>query len=127
MSLPQIVLENQFGEKSINAVLPGGTSLPGVEPIAAHTILGNNTASAAVATGLPVLTVANALPAKTGVTAITAETAATAITIALSTGDVYTDDAVNTAVNAALVTAVSEINAVITKANAILAALKVVS
>lgn len=127
MSLPVIVLKNQFGEESINNVLPGGTTLPGLEPIAAHSVLMNNTGASAVASAVAVQAVANALPSKAGVTAISAEAAATAITIALSTSDTYTDAAVNAAVNGALVTVVADINAAITQINAILAALKVVS
>lgn len=53
--------------------------------------------------------------------------AASPITIALSTSDTYSDSAVNTAVNAALVTAVADINALETKINAILAALQAAS
>lgn len=127
MALPVIVLKNQFGEESINNVLPGGTTVPGIEPIAAHTVLMNNTGASAQPAAVAVQAVSNALPAKAGVTAISAEAAATAITIALSTSNTYSDAAVNSAVNAALVTAVADINAAITQINAILAALKVVS
>jgi len=127
MSLPVIVLKNQFGEESINNILPGGTTLPVADPVAAHTVLMNNTGATAVPSAVAVQSVSNALPAKAGVTAISAEALASAITIALSTSDTYTDAAVNAAVNAALVTVVADINAAITQINAILAALKVVS
>ncbi len=127
MSLPVIVLKNQFGEESINNVLPGGTTAIGIEPMAAGTLLANLTGSTALPTAATKLAVANALPAKTGVTAISAEALATAITIALSTSDTYSDAAVNAAVNGALVTVVADVNAAIAQINAILAALKVVS
>lgn len=47
-----------------------------------------------------------------------------AITIALSTSDTYADAAVNSAVNGALTTVVTDMNAMVTKVNAILAALQ---
>lgn len=97
MALPKIVLKNQFGEESINNVLPGGTTLPGLEPIAAHTVLMNNTGASAIASAVVVQSVANALPSKAGITAISA----------LAGGATLSD--------------------VITQVNAILAALKVVS
>lgn len=121
-----IFLENQFGEKTENWII-GGTNPVGTTPVAAHTVVMNNTGSSALPSGVAVQAVANALPAKAGVTAISAEAVATAITIALSTSDTYTDAAVNSAVNGALVTVVADINAAIAQINAILAALKVVS
>lgn len=125
--MAKIVLKNQFGEESINEVLPG-TDLPDLGPIADGTMLGNFSGAAALASAITNQNVANKLPAKTGVTAISAiPTPITAITIALSTGDTYTDAAVNAAVNAALATAVSDMQTQLTKINAILAAIKVVS
>ena len=52
---------------------------------------------------------------------------ADAVTIALSTSDTYSDAAVNTAVNAALASVITDINAANTKINAILASLQAAS
>lgn len=94
MSLPKIIVKNQFGEEAADTIIGGLQSL------------------------------STALPAKSEVVAITAEAAATAITIALATSNTYSDAAVNAAVNAALVTVVAKLNAIITQANSLLAALQ---
>jgi hypothetical protein len=124
MSNKTLNLVNQFGEESLNTVVGG--DFDGV-PIASNTILANLTGSTANPSANTIQAVANKLPAKAGITAISAEAAATAITIALSTSNTYSDAAVNSAVNAALVTVVADINAAITQMNAILAAMKVSS
>ena len=108
MSNPTLVLQNQFGEESINTVLPGGDFNPEQEPIAAHTVLMNNTGSTAVALPIAVQNVANALPSKAGVTAISA------------LGTVTVADNTKASIDTALATIVAQ-------QNAILAALKVVS
>ena len=70
--------------------------------------------------------VSDKLPAKTGVASVSAlATPLSAITIALSTSNTYTDAAVNTAVNTALASAVADMQLLVTKVNALLAALKV--
>lgn len=126
MANSKIVMKNQFGEESINTVLTGGTNVPAVTPIANGTVVANVSGVSAQAAAVAVQTISDKLPAKTGVTAIAAlSTPVTAITIALSTGDTYTDAAVNSAVNGALTTVVADLQLLVTKANAILAALKV--
>lgn len=102
--MAKLVLENQFGEVSDNYILDGSETAEATQAFS------------------------NALPAKAGVTAIAAiPTPITAITIALSTANTYTDAAVNAAVNAALVTVVADLTTQLSKINAILAAMKVVS
>ena len=125
--MAQIVLENQFGEVSINQVIDG-TDLPDLGPIANNTMLGNFSGGSALAAAYTNQAVANKLPSKAGVTAITAlATPVTAITITLSTGDTYTDAAVKAAVDAALVTVVADLQSQLTQMNTILAQLKVSS
>lgn len=123
---PKIVLENQFGEQSINAILEGTDWSPAVAPAATKTVFANDTGGSAVPTAVPYATFSQHLPAKSGVTALSAEAAASAITIALSTSNTYTDAAVNSAVNTALGTVVTQLNTLITQANALLAALKAI-
>lgn len=103
-----LVLQNQYGETSINTVKPGGTDIPGLEPVAAHTVIMNNTAGSAVPAAVVVQSVANALPSKAGVTAISA------------LGTVTVVDNTKASIDTALATIVAQ-------QNAILAALKVVS
>lgn len=62
--MAKIVLENQFGEVSENDILAGSTPFPQA-PIAAHTVVANNTGSSAEPTAVPNATLANALPYKT--------------------------------------------------------------
>lgn len=125
--MAQIVLENQFGETSINQVMEG-TDLPDLEPIADGTVLANISGAADLASAVTIQAFSNKSPAKTGVTSVAAlSTPLSAITIALSTSDTYSDAAVNNAVNAALVTAVADMQLLVTKVNALLAALKVQS
>lgn len=120
-----LFLENQFGEISENYIT-GGNS-PSIAAIATNTVVANLTGGSAVATAVTVQALANKLPAKTGVAAISAEAASVAVTIALSTGNTYSDAAVNTAVNTGLASVNTALNVAITQMNAILAALKVQS
>lgn len=83
MSNPQVQGQNQFGEAIILTLLQTPNSLQAL---------------------------ANAFPPKAGVTSIPA---LGTVTIALSTSNTYTDAAVNVAVNAALATIVSKLNAVL--------------
>lgn len=106
--LPVLVLKNQFGEESINDVLPGGTTLPGAAPVATKTVIMNNTGGSAVPTAVAVQAVSNALPSKAGVTAINA------------LGTVTVVDNTKASIDTALATIVAQMNT-------ILAALKVVS
>lgn len=124
-TLNNITLKNQFGETSINQIVDSdGVPLP---PQATLTVVANLTGGSATPTAVTTQALANKLPAKAGVQSISAEGAAGAVTIALSTSNTYSDAAVNTAVNTALASVVTELNAAITAVNAILAALKVVS
>lgn len=115
MALPVIVLKNQFGEESINNVLPGGTTVPGIEPVAAHTVIMNNTGASAQPSAVAVQSVSNALPAKAGVTAISA----------VATPDANTQTASYVQVDVQSIATL--VNALKVEVNAILAALKVVS
>lgn len=122
--MSKLILKNQFGEESINDVLSGS----GVGPEPTKTVMANDTGGSAAPTAVPFQTFSNHLPAKAGVTSIAAiPTPVTAITITLSTGDVYTDAAVKAAIDAALVTVVADLQTQLTKVNAILAALKVIT
>lgn len=126
MSLPQLILENQFGEESINQVLGGTASL--TSPIAANSVLANDTGSSALPLAVTYANISQHLPAKSGITAISSlATPITAVTIALSTSNTYSDSAVNTAVNAALVTVVADMQTQLTAINAMLAALKAIT
>lgn len=115
MSLPVLVLKNQYGEESINDVLPGGTTANIAAPIATNTILANLTGGTAAPTAATILAVANKLPAKTGITAITA----------LATADAPTQSASYVQADVqAIATLANDLKA---KLNAILAAMKVQS
>jgi hypothetical protein len=125
MTIPKIVLKDQYGDETDNYVLPGGTTLPGAAPVAAHTVMANVTGSSATPSAVALQTFANDLPPNAAVAAITPlATPVSPITIALSTSNTYTDAAVNAAVNAALASAVADLQAQLTQMNAILAALQ---
>lgn len=124
-----LVLKNQFGEQSENTVI-AGTDLPGVGPAATLTVLSNLTGGTAQMSANTTQAIANKLPAKAGVQSVVAiPSPVSAITIALSTsgGNTYTDAAVNSAVNTALASVVTDLQTQLDKINVILAALKVVS
>lgn len=128
MSNAVINAQQQQGEPQILTVITEGTTLPGAVAAADGTILSNISGASALMANNTLLAVTNKAPAKTAVTAVSAlATPLTAITIALSTGDTYTDAAVNTAVNTALASAVSDMQLLVTKVNALLAAIKTVA
>lgn len=123
MVSPTLNLVNQFGEESLNYVLPS-SNLPGAEPIAATSVVANLTAGSAQPVAVTLQAFANKEPAKAGVTAISAlATPVSAITVTTAGGNTYSD----AAINAALVTVVSDLQAQLTQMNLILAQLKVVS
>ena len=124
---PQVVLVNQFGEKT-NNYIPGGSNIDLATPIDAQKLVGNLSGSSALPAALALQTVANKLPAKAGVTSISAlGTTVSAITTTLSTSNTYSDAAVKSAVDTALVSVVADLQALQTQLNLVLAQLKVVS
>lgn len=117
-------LENQFGEVSKNQILPSSSGVP-LPAQASGTVVANLTGSSAQPSAVTLQALSTKLPAKAQITAISAlATPVSPITIALSTSNTYSDAAVNTAVNAALTTAVADLQAQLTQMNAILSALK---
>jgi hypothetical protein len=108
-----INLENQFGEVSKNTVLPSGSGVLPLPTQATLTAVANLTAGTAAPIAVTLQALANKCPAKAGVTATGA---LGAVTVTTAGGDTYSDAALNTA-----------LATIVTQLNAVLAAIKVVS